>query len=355
MGHPLRIFYPATIYEVTSRTVQGRHLLAPSATANELILGVFGRGLNQHPEIRLHGFAFMSNHWHGLLSSVGRRPPSAFVGYVNGNLARELGPLHGWSGSFWGRRTRPIPVLGDEAMVARFRYLLAQGTKEGLVASPHEAPWPSSLPALLGAHLEGIWVERNEEYKQRRARRPSVAQRRTIRYPVTITPLPCWEALSDNERSRRVEDLVAEIEQEAALVRAASGRAVIGIDRLLAIDPLSRSDDLERTPAPACHASSIEQRVAFEELRCAIDGDYRRASAQLASRGAHQERHIDFPPGTFPAGQPFVPATGPLDLGIGIDGPGQRSLAERLPGRRGRYRNRSENGPTSRRERSRMG
>jgi hypothetical protein len=47
--------------------------------------------------------------------------------YANGNMAREVGDLFGWSGTFWARRY-PAIVVSDEkaAQVERLRYILAQ-------------------------------------------------------------------------------------------------------------------------------------------------------------------------------------------------------------------------------------
>jgi hypothetical protein len=47
-----------------------------------------------------------------------------FMGYVNGNLPREVNKLHDWSGSVWGRRHRSIPVYDEEeAQIARLEYI----------------------------------------------------------------------------------------------------------------------------------------------------------------------------------------------------------------------------------------
>jgi hypothetical protein len=53
--------------------------------------------------------------------------------YLRANLSRKVGRLVDWSGGFWERRYSAEPVLDDEALVGRLRYVLAHGVKEGLV------------------------------------------------------------------------------------------------------------------------------------------------------------------------------------------------------------------------------
>ena len=69
MGHPLRIYYPGVVYEVTARCLQRRFLLRPGTEANAIIVGVFGRALELFPSVRLHGLGFQSNHYHALISA----------------------------------------------------------------------------------------------------------------------------------------------------------------------------------------------------------------------------------------------------------------------------------------------
>ncbi len=92
------------------------------------------------------------------------------MGFVNGNLAKEAGRLHGWRERFWGRRYTAIVVSHEEAaQVTRLRYILEQGTKEGLVRSPLDWPGTHSTQALLdGRPIRGIWFDRTREYEARR-------------------------------------------------------------------------------------------------------------------------------------------------------------------------------------------
>ena len=46
-------------------------------------------------------FIFLSNHCHLLLRPADARQLAHFMGFVNGNLAKEAGRLHGWRERIW--------------------------------------------------------------------------------------------------------------------------------------------------------------------------------------------------------------------------------------------------------------
>jgi len=52
---------------------------------------------------------------------------AGFMQYLRANLSKKVGRLVDWSGSFWERRYSAEPVLDDEALVGRLRYVLAHG------------------------------------------------------------------------------------------------------------------------------------------------------------------------------------------------------------------------------------
>jgi len=83
----------------------GRLLLRPSTSANDLIVGVIGRAQRKHA-IRIHALAVLSNHAHLLLSPESPQQLAAFMDFVAGNIAREIGRLHGWREKLWARRYR---------------------------------------------------------------------------------------------------------------------------------------------------------------------------------------------------------------------------------------------------------
>jgi REP element-mobilizing transposase RayT len=167
MARPLRYIPPGSLVEVTTRTVHGRLLLRPSDEVNDLVLGVIARAQTLFG-VRIHAFVVLSNHMHLLCTVDDAAQLSAFMSFVNGNVAREIGRLHDWRQRFWGRRYRAIVVADDTAAVGRLRYILQNGCQEGLVDRPRDWPGVSAVRALTtGAEISGTWYDRTAEYNAR--------------------------------------------------------------------------------------------------------------------------------------------------------------------------------------------
>ncbi len=265
MPRPLRFIPEQALVEVTCRTVQGRFLLRPSRELNEIIVGILARAARRY-EVEVVAFVFLSNHAHLLLVPRDAEQLASFMNYLNGNLAREAGRLHGWRERFWGRRYAALIVSDEpEAQVERLRYLLAQGCKEGLVRSPKEWPGASSTEALLsGQPLAGLWFDRTAEFYARRGGERVDKDSYASREHLELSALPAWKGYAEEERRCLALALVREIEQETRAALSATGRAPLGVRRILALDPHGVPASFERTPAPRFHAASWAARKSLE-------------------------------------------------------------------------------------------
>ncbi len=282
MARPLRFVPDNCLVEVTTRTLQGRFLLKPSEKVNEAVLGVLGRAAHLWPKMELFAFVFLSNHYHMLLRTPDVGTLSAFVGFINSNVAREVGRLHAWRERFWGRRFRSIPVLDDAAAMGRLRYILAQGVKEGLVASPLEWPGPSCAAALTtGVHPVGTWYDRTRAYLA--ARRGEVLETAAYsqKYAVPLKPLPAWEKLTKEEQQSHARQLVRDIETTAAEEVATTARRLPGAETVLAQDPHARPTRFVRSPAPFVHAFCPCMRTQFRRRYRAFAKALRAVAARV--------------------------------------------------------------------------
>jgi REP element-mobilizing transposase RayT len=298
MGWPLRYFEEEGYYFVTSRCIQGRMLLRPDEMLNEVVGGVLAKALQHHAgEVRLYGFSFISNHFHLLVWARGN-VLSSFMQYLRANLSRKVGALVDWENGFWDRRYSAEPVLDDEAMVGRLRYILAHGVKEGLVARCAEWPGLTCLGQLLGPATRVFhWFDWSKRWKQRSPEdRQAVAGRfsEECAEPVEleVSPLPCWEGLSEEERRRAVQGLVEEVEAEAR----AQGRAVLGVEQVLGEAPHTRPERLKRSPRPLGHASTREALQGLRERYRAFVAAFREAAAKWRQG----DFSVQFPPFAFP-------------------------------------------------------
>jgi hypothetical protein len=318
MPHPLRWYQPDVIYEATTRTIQERFLLRPGRACRALILGVIGRALLLYPSVKLYAFVFLSNHYHLLASASDGEELALFFGFVNGNIAREMGRLHGWSGPLWARRVRPIPILDPDALVSRLRYLLSNGVKEGLVASPREWPGATSVHGLLGnMMLEGTWVDR-DALRRARAKDPNVSvEQFSTTVEVPLSPLPQWAGLEREELRGKYEALVHEVEAEGAR----TGLSFMGPQAVMMEDPHASPQAPERRRAPICHTTSPALRRAFRDAYRAFVGAYREAARLV--RTTAESFSAKYPDGSFPRPRVFRRPAAPFiqELSSALDRP----------------------------------
>ena len=303
MSRKLRWFKPHCLVEVTTRTLQGRLLLRPSPLLSEIMVGILGRAQSRYG-LRIHNFVALSNHYHLLCSPATVRQLSRFMCYFNSNLAREVSRLHDWRDKVWARRYDAIPVSAEPAaQIARLRYLLAHGCKEGFVLSPGAWPGVHSANALLeGKSLQGTWFDRSLEYEARRQGVEFGARDFTTVERVELTPLPCWSHLAPTVVRGRVANLVAEIEAEANRRRLELGRDPLGAEFVRRQHPHERPLRSKRSPAPHCHAATRAVRCALLNAYRAFYAAYRRA----AERWQAGDRQVEFPEHCFPPAPPYA-------------------------------------------------
>ncbi len=137
------------LVEVTCRTLQSRYLLRPGKRFNEIFIGCLAKARSLSA-VDIHAVVVASNHYHLLASPADSEQLANFMRHLNTNLSKEIGRIHDWSGTVFNCRYRGIPVA-DEAVVqvARLRYLISHGAKEGVVYSLGSWPGVNSVEALF--------------------------------------------------------------------------------------------------------------------------------------------------------------------------------------------------------------
>ncbi len=298
MGRKLR-HLPGGDYlvEVTCRVVQGRFLLRPSPQLNAIICGALAR-FQERYAMTICGFVYMSNHCHLLLQPTSIQQLAAFMRDVNSKIAREVGKLYDWKGGIFPRPYTDIVVSHTrEDQIRRLRYLLCQGTKEKLVASPKHWPGASSTKALLsGSTIEGIWINRSEQYRAWERGELNPDHRFTTTHKLELSPIPCWKHLEPHQYQARVRAMVREIEDDM------EGVAVLGREAICAQNPHDQPiSRLARTPAPRFHAADPQVRRALEWGYRLFVIAYRQASEAFRAG-----EPVEFPDGCFAPGR-FMP------------------------------------------------
>lgn len=298
MGRRLRYLPPdCHLVEVTNRTVQRRMLMAPSKQLRKITLGALGRAQRRYG-VEIHAFVFLSNHYHLLVSVEDVRQLSAFVGYFESKLAKEIGRLTGWRDKIWARRYQDTPISNETAaQVARLHYILSNGVKEHLVAHPCDWPGASSARALLeGKPLRGIWYDRTAEYNARMSKKSFRPADFATEEVVELTPLPCWRDEREETRRERVHEMITAIVASAQVDPNRMRKVLRGVQ------PTDRPRPAKRTPAPWFHCASRAVRRQLMRAYSEFLGAYRDA-AEALKRG---ELTAPFPDGCFPPPRSFV-------------------------------------------------
>jgi hypothetical protein len=247
---------------------------------------------------------FASNHYHLLLDVDNVRQLARFMCHVNSNLAREISRLYGWPEKIWSRRYQAIVVSGEEgAQIARLKYILSHGPKEGLVERPRDWPGVHAAKALIeDAPLTGIWFNRTQEYAARNRGEDFDRLQYATRETVTLSPLPCWKDLSVDAQRTRALSLIGQIETEAAVRRARTGGEPLGVAAILGQHPHHRPRHLKKSPAPLFHTISQAVRRELYEGYAWFVATFRQAAEKLKAG----DRSAAFPAGSFPPALPFV-------------------------------------------------
>ena len=303
MGRIPRIYQANVVYEVTTRTIQGRFLLRPSPETNDLISGIVGRAQSLLPSVKVYGLSVLSNHMTWMLSSSTPRDIPAFMGYVNGRISRDIGRLVDWPGKFFERPAMPIPIADDDALLSRFSYLLSQGVKENLVEKAEQWPGVSCVPSLLGkSTLEGTWYQRDKMRRLFLRKHPPDKKQYTRKYTVQFSKLPGKEDLSEKDYVAFVQGLVTHIEREALNLRKQDGKPCLGPTKVQAVTPHHRPQKLAKSPAPRCHASTKAIRMLFVAAWKLLVQWFKDSSEALKNF----DLNVTFPDGSFPSPFPMA-------------------------------------------------
>jgi hypothetical protein len=248
----------------------------------------------------------MSTHYHMLLLPADHEELSAFMGYINCNLSKEVDCLVQWRGAMWSGPYHEIPVSGEEEIqIARLKYLLANSVKDGLVERPEQWPGVQSATALCnGEDLTGVWYNRSRLWNERNVHRNEDASEDDVSTEerVCLVPLPCWAHLLPEEYQRRIRELVEDVVEAAARERELSGRSVLGAEAALQMDPHYYPEYVERSPQPRFHTFREAVYKEMYQAHSEVYAFYRDAAERF--RGG--DRNVEFHEWTFPPALPFA-------------------------------------------------
>jgi putative transposase len=285
-------------HHVVSRCFQGYHLLKPTQQNVAIIKGVLGRSLALHTgEIELHHYAFLSNHFHLLLSSREASSLASFMCHFKSNLARALSRANGWSSYFWQRRYSSEEVLDEESLRDAFKYVTKNCVKEGLVNHPQEWVGLHGYHQLVQQRpLFGEWIDRCA------LARGQGMEEASVRYQISLTPPPPWRSLSKEGYLELCRELCTEAISEAHIERRERGfTRALGVRHVLAQDIFERKEP-PKHEHKLCWVRCAQRLKDFLKAYRAFREAFLRASAQLreAIDSGSESVRVCFPEGGVP-------------------------------------------------------
>lgn len=289
------------LFEITCRVARGRYLLR-AGKLNRLAHGCLAVAQLLVPEIQIVAYVVLSGHYHLLVIAPDAPRLARFMNHFQSQLAREANRVHGWSSRFWHRRYNAT-LVSDEPQIQfeRLRYLLSQGCKENLVASPLDWPGATSHAALASGHrtIQGDWIDRTELCKRRKAGERGLTERdATRRVDVQLAKLPAFEHLSWRQYGSIVRDEIRAIERETRERHRQEGTKPLGAEKVLTTHPHTLPAELERSPRPRFHASKEIFKILCEAYRAFLNA-YGAAVDRL-----REGKSARFPAGCFPPALP---------------------------------------------------
>ena len=273
-----RVHFDGVPYHIISKTLRGEFLLVPKKHTASLTAGVVAKAQANWPGVRLYGYAFMSNHFHLMVSGESAEI-SAFVGFIKREISRRLGQKYNLSGALWHSRFLSTALPTPESQEQCLAYILSQGVKENLVEHPSQWPGLHCAKALLnGAVDEGGWfngtgygeAKRNQERSVRRG-----AVRKSEFYQtllIELTPIGAWSHFDKPTQQQRAEELVGEIVAEAAAKRKEEGIGVVGRKKVIRMSISKRVPP----PTPPWWQERRRQITAWAKMSDALTQEYLR-------------------------------------------------------------------------------
>jgi hypothetical protein len=221
---------------------------------------------------------------------------SLFIGFVKGNIAKELGRYHDWKENFWGRRYHSASVKPTERdQLRRFHYILDNSCTEGLVASPLDWPGVSTAGALYRGEttMQGTWYNRSSRYRAHlRGEYKLFPSKETVH----LTPLPFLQERSAEQRRDFYVHAVHELEAKTAQMHKDNNSTPMGARAIRRQNPHDKPKAFKASPAPMFHAANQEDFGAMYNAHKATVAAYRDAARRLKQG----ETDVRFPEGCFP-------------------------------------------------------
>ena len=290
-------------YHVIFRCLEGMMLLTPDPVLNVTIAGVIGKAQEHYKHVKLFAHAFLSNHVHLMIQGPADELPG-FVRFIKSEISRRYPEYFGWSGPLWEKYlSTALPT--EQSQLNCFRYILAQGVKEDLVARPEQ--WPGIHAAkhfVTGNKQRGRWLDgtRYGKAKHRAKDRGKPLPKKedyTQQTFIELSQLPALAHLDAKTYRRQVLEIIDDIaieERHRRGNKSVLGPSKIKKQRRLERRPVPKPPWFEERQRMICWANPNAPEVkAYVQQYWAFQRAFREASDKYLAG----DDTVVFPPGAF--------------------------------------------------------
>ena len=286
MSRP-RSILPGTTYLITRRTVRRMFFLTPSPVVNQILLFCMARAAVQYG-VKIHAFAFLSNHFHIVLTDPDANI-ARFMHWMDLYSAKCLNAHYGTWGTVWDPVSYGcVETVENDDVLEKIVYTLANPVAAGLVRWGNEWPGLRSRPEDIGKRE--FVANRPSVYFDAHGNVPMEAR-------VALDKPEQFADLTDEEFRQIALKRYEKREKEIHKAFKAERRDFLGSRKARKQSPLDSPSTHERkrsmNPRIACRRKW--PRVAAIERLKAFLHEYREALRQFRAG----QRSVIFPPGTF--------------------------------------------------------
>lgn len=216
MQHPIRVYDPQFLHEITLRINGGDYLLNMNCRSlRRLVQGFLAKYALKY-SIKVIAFHFLSNHYHGLFGIPSASMFVRFLTAFHSSMALLINSRRNKSGHVWSENLW-YPVAQDPVTVAhRISYIMNQAVAANLADHPIQFPGPSSNEWMIdGAPVLGVVFDATKKYRDSQLKagaKPDEEYYRIVEVP--MAPPPCWADLSEEH----LRELYRGLADEAAKV-----------------------------------------------------------------------------------------------------------------------------------------
>jgi hypothetical protein len=226
------------------------------------------------------------------------------MGYVEGQIAKQVNRFRSRRGVLWARRFSAEPIRDEASAWDKLCYLYLNPVRANL--ADHCRDWMGfhtlresfGKPARCYTYLDKA-AYRVALCKDPEARKKDFEQTHVLR----VHPLPGFEG-EPEEFASRLRARLRSDEAELRAERRAAGQEIMPLEHILSTDPTDAPSQPKCSPRPLCHAATKAARAAYREIYRAFCNAYRLASAAFRAgdlKAAFPEFAFRPPPPPQPA------------------------------------------------------